>query len=314
MMHEQIERHLGRIEGKQAEASYKTHRSNLRDFDRWLQEQDQELTELSSLKLEDYFLQQKREDYAPNTISSRYESVRALFKRLAGRYDEIDETPFEDLERNEFVDKRTKKHSQTSISYVSKEDMEALCDHSPSPQLRNELIIRLLWQTGIRKCELGEITFDDLDRDAREIEVWSEKSKEWRTVFYQDSLDLLLDQWIEGGYRASFAPAEQSSHLFVTERSEKLAPDTVNTKIVKPAAEAAGIQEVMYEDQSGSKRHRITPHALRHGHAVHALKSGIDVRTVQKHLGHSSLETTMEYLQLINDDVKDAYAAEFGSS
>lgn len=310
-MHEQIQRHLKRIQGKKAESSYKTHRSNLRDFDRWLQDQERELTDLSPLDLEDYFLQQKREDYAPNTISSRYESVRALFKRLAGRYDELDENPFDNLERKEFVEKRTKKHSRTSISYVSKQELEALCDNVPDPPIRNELIIRLLWQTGIRKCELVEITFEDLDRDAREINVWSEKSKEWRTVFYQDSLDVLLDQWLDGGYRATYAPAERSPYLFVTERSEQLATDTVNAKIVKPAAEAAGIQEVMYEDQSGSKRYRITPHALRHGHAVHALKSGIDVRTVQKHLGHSSLETTMEYLQLIDEDVRDAYTAEF---
>lgn len=41
--------------------------------------------------------------------------------------------------------------------------------------------------------------------------------------------------------------------------------------------------------------------------AIHALKSGIDVRTVQKHLGHSSLEITMNYLQLMDEDVKEGY-------
>lgn len=310
-MHELIDRHLDRIQGKQADSSYRTHRTNLRDFNNWLDEEGRELTELSTLDLEEYFVDLKRQDYAPNTIASRYESVRALFKRLAGRFEVIEDNPFENLERKEFVEKRTKKHSRSEISYVTAEEKEALCEHVPDPALRNELVIRLMWQTGIRKCELVDIELSQLDRDSRQIEVWSSKSKEWRTVFYQDSLDLLLDQWLDKGYRASYAPTERSSYLFLTERSEKMATDTVNTRIVKPAAEAAGIQEVMYNDKSGAKRYRVTPHALRHGHAVHALKSGIDVRTVQKHLGHSSLEITMNYLQLIDEDVKDAYHGSF---
>lgn len=126
-------------------------------------------------------------------------------------------------------------------------------------------------------------------------------------MFYQPSLDLLLDQWLDRGYRDSNLPAQSSPYLFLTQRSEQLHDSTVTDKVVKPAAQAAGIQEVMYEDQSGSKRYRVTPHALRHGHAINALKSDIDVRRVQQHLGHSSLEITMEYLQFIDEDVKEAY-------
>lgn len=42
--------------------------------------------------------------------------------------------------------------------------------------------------------------------------------------------------------------------------------------------------------EGSGKRCRVTAHALRHGHGVHSLKSGIDIRTVQKHLGHAKLE------------------------
>ena len=83
-------------------------------------------------------------------------------------------------------------------------------------------------------------------------------------------------------------------------------PDDVG-QMVKQAAIDADINEVMYEDQHGNERWKITAHALRHGHAVHSLKSGIDVRTVQQHLGHSSLDMTVRYLNLIDDDVRQAY-------
>jgi integrase/recombinase XerD len=62
-----------------------------------------------------------------------------------------------------------------------------------------------------------------------------------RTVYYQPSLGLLLDQWLDSEYRASFEPAQRSPYLFVTEHSEQMHVDTVIEKLVKPAAEEAGI-------------------------------------------------------------------------
>ena len=88
------------------------------------------------------------------------------------------------------------------------------------PTLRNELIIRLMWQTGVRKTELIDIELDHLDRDSREIRIWTNKSKQRRTVHYRRSLGVLLDRWIDRGHRASYVPAESSEYLFVTERSE----------------------------------------------------------------------------------------------
>lgn len=306
-MHDLIERHLNRVKGMKAEATYDTHKTNLKQFENWAEEHGYEVTELRALELEEFFLKMNNDGYAPNTIGSRYESVRGFYNTLVDKFEVVDEHPFDNLRRRDYVQKNTRKHDESDISYVTPEEKEALCENVASPALRNELLVRMLWQTGVRKSELVEVELDDLNRNERSISIWSNKTKESRTVYYQPSLDLLLDQWLENGYRAAFSPAEHSSYLFVSERSEHIHVDTVNEKIVKPAAAEAGIQEVLYTDKSGSKRYRVTPHALRHGHAVHALKSGIDVRTVQQHLGHADLEMTMKYLQLIDDDVKEGY-------
>lgn len=306
-MDEHIEKYLTRVEGLKSEATHRTTTSNLRQFDAWLDEEDHDLLEIEPLTLELFFIEMANDGYAPNTVASRFESVRALYKFLSGKLDVVEDNPMEDLKRSDYVEKGTKKHDSTDVVYITPEEKELLCENVPTPTLRNELIIRLLWQTGVRKSELVEIELDDIDREQRSIGVWSNKTKDWRTVYYQPSLDLLMDQWIDGGYRDSFATAGRSPYLFVSERSEQMAPETVNRKIVRPAAENADIQEVMYTDKGGGKRYRITAHALRHGHGVHALKSGIDVRTVQKHLGHAKLEMTMKYLQLIDEDVRDGY-------
>lgn len=145
-----------------------------------------------------------------------------------------------------------------------------------------------MFQTAVRTNEVTRIRLDDIDREDRSIEIFSKKTGETRTVFYQPSLDFLLDEWLDGGYRRSFPTSHDSSYLFVSRETGRLSDPMVNP-IVRNAAEDAGIQEDLYETKQGHTRKRVTPHTLCHSHAVHSLKSGIDVRTVQKHLGHASL-------------------------
>lgn len=55
-------------------------------------------------------------------------------------------------------------------------------------------------------------------------------------------------------------------------------------------------------------RRRAHPHALRHGHAVHAVLAGVPLNIIQRQLGHASITTTAVYLRVTAQDVRQAYA------
>ena len=93
---------------------------------------------------------------------------------------------------------------------------------------------------------------------------------------------------------AAVVEEETSGYLIISERNESL-----STRQVERSVENYG--KLANIDQP------IHPHMLRHSFAVHCLKSGMNLRTVQKMLGHSSLTTTQIYLDITGDDIKQDY-------
>lgn len=286
--------------------------SDLRDFDLWLRENGHDdPTEIGANELDNYFREQKGKGYAPYTISARYETLRGMYEKLGGMMGEMEESPFEDLSRKDYVNKteaKKDKKSRNGMVYVTHEQLMKLDENVPAPKERNRLMIRLMFQTGMRRGEVANLKIEHVDRERREIEVYSDKTEEWRTVYYNQSLDILIDRWLDI-HRSSNPKAESSPYFFITAKG-KLRENRVN-RIVKRAAENAGIQDEMYTDKSGQTRYRITAHALRHGHGVHSIKCGIDPKSVQKHMGHKDIEQTMDYVRLVESDVRDSYRAKW---
>ncbi|MBI2200306.1 MAG: tyrosine-type recombinase/integrase, partial [Candidatus Rokubacteria bacterium] len=59
---------------------------------------------------------------------------------------------------------------------------------------------------------------------------------------------------------------------------------------------------------AGIGKRGVSVHTLRHCYATHLLEAGVNLRVIQKNMGHASLETTMMYLHLTHKGSEDAYA------
>lgn len=229
-----------------------------------------------------------------------------MYDDLADFYSLFEEAPFEDMyDRRRYLPKETREETKSEKPYVTREQKELLCENVPSPSFRNECMIRLMWQTGLREGEVATLRVEDVNLQENKLnEFWSPKISTERTVTFKDSLNWWLEEWISGGYRDSYPASSTSEFLFVTYQSEKMQNDRPTTIVVQ-AAEEAGIQEIRKVDQRGREWNSITSHAIRRGHAMHLLKNGVDLRTIQKRLGHSKLETTIGYLPISPEDAGD---------
>lgn len=136
--------------------------------------------------------------------------------------------------------------------------------------------------------------------------MYSSKTDKWRSVYYRESLDLLLTEWIDNGYRDAYGSPDHTPYLFPSHRGGNLTPSVI-TEIVASAAENSGIQEIMYTDAGGGNRRKYAAHSLRHGFAYWYLTNDGDTRTLQQLLGHHDISITEDYLTLVESDTKQIY-------
>jgi len=314
-----------------AESTAQGYKSDIRRFAEYLEESrtyTDGVLDATTSDLRQFLKDRRKAGDKPRTIVGRRSALSRFYKILPKLaednvlpldVDAVPENPENGLEGAEAVwsvGKPHKSKKQGGPSYLPAEEIPKLYRNVPAPTKRNRLILKVLYQTGIRRNECATIRLDDVEPlENQEITIRAENSKsgKQRTVYYKESLIPNLREWIDGGYRESEGKAEQSEYLFPTRESVHIHPNHI-TQIVKQAAGNAGIQANVYTDSGGKQRDKVTPHTLRHSYAVNMLRppNPVDVRTLQGLLGHSDLSVTEEYLDLVRDDEKQEYIASGG--
>ena len=146
--------------------------------------------------------------------------------------------------------------------------------------LRDQLIVELLYATGIRVSELCGLDIDDVDRPRRLLRVLGKGNKQ-RTVPFGEPAQAALTAWLTDG-RPALATADSGPALLLGARGRRLDPRQARTVVHQTVAAVDGAPD-------------IGPHGLRHSAATHLLEGGADLRIVQELLGHSTLATTQLY-------------------
>lgn len=164
-------------------------------------------------------------------------------------------------------------------------------DGSDPLQLRNRLVLELLYGTGIRVAELVSLDLADVDRSRRLLRVVGKGNKQ-RSVPFGVPADIALEHWLANG-RSCWQTAASGSALLLGRRGARLDQRAARDVVNKATASIAG----------GG----LSPHGLRHTAATHLLDGGADLRAVQELLGHASLATTQIYTHVSVERLRSSF-------
>jgi integrase/recombinase XerC len=158
--------------------------------------------------------------------------------------------------------------------------------------VRDQLILELLYATGVRVSELCGLDVGDADRERRLVRVLGKGGKE-RSVPYGVPAERSLAAYL-GSARPLLAGPGSGSALLLGVRGGRIDPRTVR-RIVHARLGALGDVP------------DLGPHGLRHSAATHLLEGGADLRSVQELLGHATLATTQVYTHVSVERLRAAY-------
>lgn len=263
--------------------SLKDYRTHMKYFKDYLEEQQRTYlirsVEIDTFRSYLYYMSQEKK-YKPCTVNIRLRTMRTYLKWL---YKE-NYLP-EDLSTRiklvkEPIDTIMPLDNNSVIKLLKQPDTNTYVG------LRDLTIMVVMLDCGIRVGELVNLKASDIDLKSKVINIRSEiaKSRTFRQVpLSSKSVKLLKDI-------LSIVSDSNTEYLFPSAYCNKLDTNQV-------------IHNFRKYGQEANIKQRCTPHVFRHTFAVSFLKNGGDVFTLQRILGHSTLEMTRRYVQLTSNDL-----------
>jgi len=144
--------------------------------------------------------------------------------------------------------------------------------------IRDKLVLSLLYYTGIRKSELLNLNWTDINLSKSFIIIRRGKGGKDRLIPLHKEVTMLLDKYLE-----KRLPLKTDA-LIIGEQGRRMCNCSF-TYLLN-----------MYLCLSGLKKKGYTAHSFRHSFATHLVEAGVDLFKVQKLLGHASLDTTKIYI------------------
>jgi len=221
----------------------------------------------------------------PATIHRYYRELRTLFNWLV-REELLSESPVERITPPKLKAEQVQPFTQEQI-----ETLRRAARRSFHPR-RDEAIVLLLLDTGLRASELCGLRMSDMDMQGRHCSVIGKGNKR-RTIYFGRTAGKALWQYLRE------EPREEDSPIFVSDRGKRAGEPLQRSgllQLIKRLGRAAHVQDA-----------RCSPHTFRHTFAIEFLRNGGNVFSLQQILGHTSLHMTNRYVALAQADIENQH-------
>ena len=213
------------------------------------------------------------------TIARRLSALRSFFK-YALREKLIDKNPMDDIE----MPKLDRKIPST-LTYEQVKILFQTPDTSTLFGVRDRTMMELFYSSGLRISELAGMNRHDFDKERLLILVRGKGKKERQIPITQNAA-----LWINNYLNHLERHLEMDGHYREVDK-EAIFLNKHGTRITTRSIDRLFASYLKASGLSGD----ITPHTIRHSIATHWLENGMDLKTIQHILGHTSLATTTIY-------------------
>lgn len=219
------------------------------------------------------------------SIRRKLSALKSLYRYLQ-KHDKVKESPLATVS--------SPKIPQRLPVFVEEEDMMRIPESSGFTQdfegMRDELLVTLLYETGIRLSELTGLRDGDVDAGRQSLKVLGKRNKERLIPISRDMIQRIERYQHE---RDRSLP-EQESWLLLTDSGKKLYPRFVQRKVKYYLGEVSTLE-------------KRSPHVIRHSFATHMLNNGADLNVIKEVLGHANLAATQVYTHNTIDKLKEVH-------
>jgi integrase/recombinase XerD len=236
---------------------------------------------ITEQELQDYFLHRKNVDqWSPNTMRICYCGIRFFFEHV--------------LQRNWHILGILRAQTERRLPAVlSREEVRGLLAQVKTFQ--NYAYLSTIYSCGLRLHEGLHLEVSDIDSKRMMIHVHRGKGAKDRYVpLPLSTLNLLRRYWMTHHHPTLLFPALGRGGAGAKDAPFPMAKSSVQGAF-RRAKVAAAIQ-----------KKAVSVHTLRHSYATHLLEAGVNLRVIQRYMGHARLETTMVYLHLTQKGQEDA--------
>ena len=273
------------VEKRMAEGTVRNYEGDLRDLQRYLLREDvEELDDLSARDIRGWQMEHLGAGEAAGTVRRRLSSVSSWLRwlRRSGHL-EVD-----------LMAKVTPPRQPKRLPVFFKEsETEHLYDEglfgTDFIGRRDALMLRMLYETGVRRSELAAMREASVDFHNLTVKVLGKRNKE-RLI----PIEIELAHNISDYMALKRQTVGENEWLFVSAKGKPVTPSTVYQTVRKYMT---GL----------SNADRISPHVFRHSFATHILAEGGNIQAIKELLGHENLATTEVYTHVTREHLKEEY-------
>ncbi len=247
-------------------------------------ENTKEISSIDKRTIRAWVIELSTQELSNRSINRKIASVKSFFKFLVKR---------KLIKKNPASLISSLKTKQSLPLFIKENDMIELFKKinitNSLEEVRTDLVLELLYGTGIRINELINLEIRNINIEKSEIKVLGKRNKE-RIIPLNSNITIKTKKYLNHKNRRQY----NSDFLLLTNKGKKIYPMLIY-RIVKKCLSSLINSE------------KYNPHLLRHSFATHILNKGADLNAIKDLLGHESLAATQVYTHNSIEKLKETH-------